>query len=326
MESSTFRLLRNALAEFFVDRYETEEWTQLGLRIDAVDEIQGHNRLLRSLRFGDDDYPVAAADITPKIMSKLGVQDDSTLDPWSVAHVDDLEYFADTFPELMTHFRSANPRMWRRVVRALPAIPDAWKDGVVEESIGITTGASQLGAGVNGQSPVSQSREPAQPAPEVTAIGSAVHTLDNAPGGEVEDRIFIAHGRDHGTRDAVRIYVQQITGIQPTILDAEINGGQTLIEKFERHAEASSIAIVLLTPDDHGSLIDETPLELRARQNVIFELGYFIGRLGRKKVIAINSGVVGPSDFAGVLYIPFEENWKELLRGELREVGVPIVD
>lgn len=326
MDSSTYRLLRNALAEFFVDRYEAEEWTQLGLRIDALDEIKNHGRLLRSLSFGDDDYPIAAADITPKIMAKLGIEDDSIRDPWQDPRADDLDYFADTFPALMTHFRSANPRMWKRVVAGLPSVPDAWAGGVKKEQ---PVTARYVGRRrVASFTPdVTESKPPEVP-PWVNAIPALPSSQTPTPDPEavIEDRIFIAHGRDYGTRDAVRLYVHQITGIQPTVLDGEVNGGQTLIEKFERHAAASSIAIVLLTPDDHGALVGNEELKLRARQNVIFELGYFIGRLGRAKVIAVNAGVESPSDIAGVLYIPYEGNWKELLRGELREGGIQIID
>jgi hypothetical protein len=325
MDSSTYRLLRNALAEFFVDRYEVEQWTQLGLRIDALDEIQNHGRLLRSLSFGDDDYPVAAADITPKIMSKLGIEDASTLDPWGGPPVDDLDYFADTFPELMAHFRSANPRMWKRVVAQLPSVPKAWVAGVNEEQEAPSGHGEQRASvlstvGTTHASLLTESKLP-EASPDSAPLSFS--TLGPDPLG---DQIFIAHGRDHGTRDTIRLYVQQITGVRPTVLDGEVNGGQTLIEKFERHAKASSIAIVLLTPDDQGALVGDAVLEPRARQNVIFELGYFIGRLGRQKVIAVNAGVETPSDIAGVLYVPYEGNWKELLRGELRATGVQILD
>ena len=83
------------------------------------------------------------------------------------------------------------------------------------------------------------------------------------------------------------------------------NQGSTIIEKFERHAQAG-FAVVLLTPDDVGTLQgDENNLGPRARQNVIFELGFFIGRLGRERVCALTKGEVEiPSDYTGLCIFP----------------------
>ena len=103
--------------------------------------------------------------------------------------------------------------------------------------------------------------------------------------------------------------------------------GRTIIEKFEQHARVG-YAIVLLTPDDAGSLQgDENDLKPRARQNVIFELGFFIGRLGRKHVCALTKGDVEiPSDYAGIEYIPFNDpdGWQLKLMKELKSGGFKI--
>ena len=103
--------------------------------------------------------------------------------------------------------------------------------------------------------------------------------------------------------------------------------GSTIIEKFETHANVS-FAIALLTPDDAGSLDSETAAPRpRARQNVIFELGYFIGRLGRKNVCALTKGEVEiPSDYSGVVYVPLDagEGWKIGLVKELKAAGLSV--
>lgn len=301
-------LLQNALTEYLVDKYAEHDWILLGTRTNTLQIIREHPRLLRALGFGDSDYADAVASVVPTIMQNFRV--DSDQDPRFSNPDYDLDYLADTFPHLMTHFRSANPRMYQRFISEVPDLPKPWQDGPqaappapTPASAAPNTSAVALVFGAPSVNPVS-------PAPSISE--------DAGPS------IFLAHGRDVGKREMVRNYVHQITGVMPTVLDAEANGGQTIIEKFERHAQASSIAIVLLTPDDTGALAGDPPRP-RARQNVIFELGYFVGSLGRPKVIAINDGVETPSDIAGVLYIPFQSDWKERLRGELRATGVPIL-
>ena len=94
--------------------------------------------------------------------------------------------------------------------------------------------------------------------------------------------VFIVHGHDHETRDDVSKFVSN-WGLTPTILDKQPNKGRTIIEKFEDCADEASFAIVLLTPDDVGASVnDKAHLKYRARQNVIYEWGYFSGSIGRE--------------------------------------------
>jgi len=101
----------------------------------------------------------------------------------------------------------------------------------------------------------------------------------------------------------------------------------TVIEKLERHADVR-FAVVLLTPDDEGrSLADAAGARPRARQNVILELGYFTGRLGRRAVCALHRGALElPSDYLGVVYVAIDEGggWQLKLAKELRAAGFPI--
>ena len=138
--------------------------------------------------------------------------------------------------------------------------------------------------------------------------------------------VFIIHGRDEGTKETVARFITQLL-LNPIILHEQPNQGQTIIEKFERHAEVA-FAIALLTPDDIGSLAgEEQSLKPRARQNVIFELGYFTGKLDRGRVCALTKGNIEiPSDYDGVLYIPLDESgaWKMELVKELKNAGFDV--
>ena len=137
--------------------------------------------------------------------------------------------------------------------------------------------------------------------------------------------VFVIHGRDEGTRDAVARFLQQLK-LEPVILAEQANQGKTIIEKFESHAQVR-FAVALLTPDDTGSLGSENAPLPRARQNVIFELGFFIGRLGRKRVCALTKGEVEiPSDYSGVVYIPLDDKdgWRFPLVKELKAAGIEV--
>lgn len=135
--------------------------------------------------------------------------------------------------------------------------------------------------------------------------------------------IFVVHG--HGfLKDAVARVVTAL-GLQPVILQEQPGAGRTLIEKFEKYSDVG-YAIVLLSPDDIGGKKGEQQHD-RARQNVIFELGYFVGKIGRGHVCLLHHGDVEiPSDYFGVEYVPFDEKsaWKYRLGQELKEAGYKI--
>lgn len=141
--------------------------------------------------------------------------------------------------------------------------------------------------------------------------------------------VFIVHGHDHGAKDTIAREVENL-GLTAVILHEQPNRGRTIIEKLEELAKSASFAIVLLTPDDFGALknrIDDIP-NPRARQNVIFELGYFIGRLGRERVCPIYKGEIeSPSDIDGIVYVRMDEGgaWKQDLTQEMESAGLPII-
>ena len=136
------------------------------------------------------------------------------------------------------------------------------------------------------------------------------------------NEVFIVHGRDNEAKETVARFLENLD-LKAVILHEQSNQGRTIIEKFEQHAQVG-FAVALLTPDDVGALQDNSnDLKPRARQNVVFELGYFLGRLGRERVCALTKGDVEiPSDYAGVVYIPLDDfgGWKMKLIEELRNV------
>jgi hypothetical protein len=108
-------------------------------------------------------------------------------------------------------------------------------------------------------------------------------------------RVFLVHGRDDGAKEATARFLERL-GITAVILHEQPNLGKTLIEKLEHYGNVP-FAVVLLTPDDEGRTQGASTLNPRARQNVVLELGYFVGLLGRKRVCALyRGGVELPSD------------------------------
>jgi predicted nucleotide-binding protein len=123
-------------------------------------------------------------------------------------------------------------------------------------------------------------------------------------------KIFVVHGHDPIKDQLENLLLRW--GFDPIILEDQANLGQTLIEKFEKNSSKVQYAIVLLTPDDKGCLKDSENLKPRARQNVIFELGYFFAKLGRNRVICLyKNDIERPTDFDGIAYIPFSNNLKD---------------
>lgn len=164
--------------------------------------------------------------------------------------------------------------------------------------------------------------------PGCTPAESGNTATSNKSGG---NRIFIVHGHDGTLKHAVARYVEKL-GLEAVILQERADNGQTIIEKFEAESGVS-FAVILATGDDFVSngkakLTDQyldglagrasTP---RARQNVIFELGYFAGKLGRNRTALIaEEGIDLPSDLHGVLYMP-KATWFNDLHARLFDAG-----
>jgi predicted nucleotide-binding protein len=136
------------------------------------------------------------------------------------------------------------------------------------------------------------------------------------------DEVFIVHGRDSPAKLEVARLIER-AGLKVVILHEQPNQGRTIIEKFEAHGGAAGFAVIVVTPDDVGGL-DKDQLQPRARQNVIGEMFWFAGRLGRDRVCALKKGDIEmPSDFAGVGYTEMDDRgaWKHELLRELQAAG-----
>ena len=136
-------------------------------------------------------------------------------------------------------------------------------------------------------------------------------------------KIFLVHGRDDNAKNEVALFLRKI-GLEEIILHLRPNRGRNLLTKFQEEADGASFAIILMTADDDGGLSGE-PQQKRPRQNVVFELGFFIGKLGTQGVAAlVVPGIEKPSDFDGICWIEFGRgtNWKNEIARELKEAGV----
>ncbi len=137
---------------------------------------------------------------------------------------------------------------------------------------------------------------------------------------------FIVHGRDNEMKTAVARLIERLN-LVAIILHEQLSEGKTIIEKFEKHSDVD-FAIVLLSPDDKGYSVEDNDnnIKFRARQNVILELGFFYGKLGRGRVVVIYKEIEDfeiPTDIAGVLYILYDDKgkWMFDLIGELKNCG-----
>lgn len=138
-------------------------------------------------------------------------------------------------------------------------------------------------------------------------------------------QVFIVHGHDETTKLDMADYIREL-GLEPIILHLQASGGRTIIEKIEQYTNVG-FGIVLYTPCDIGAKRDSLIFSRRARQNVIFEHGYLIAKLGRSRVVAmVKDGVETPNDISGVVYVTLDsdERWKTELLNELRNAGYDV--
>lgn len=142
----------------------------------------------------------------------------------------------------------------------------------------------------------------------------------------INKKIFIVHGHDKEAKTEVALFAQEL-GLEPIILHQQENQGMTIIEKIEKYTDVG-YAIVLYTPCDEGrDRKKNVDLQFRARQNVVFEHGYLIGRLGRPCVSALVKGTIEtPGDITGVVYETMDDNglWKIKIAKELRALDFDV--
>lgn len=141
------------------------------------------------------------------------------------------------------------------------------------------------------------------------------------------NKVFIVHGHDEIAKLEAADFVLSL-GLEPIILHQQASAGMTIIEKIEHYSgEGVGFGIVLYTPCDVGSKSGSLSQQHRARQNVVFEHGYLIARLGRNRVTALVKGAIEtPNDISGVVYVSLDDqgSWKEELSREIRGAGYPV--
>ncbi|MGY3170847.1 putative nucleotide-binding protein [Pseudomonas sp. TE12234] len=140
------------------------------------------------------------------------------------------------------------------------------------------------------------------------------------------NKVFVVHGRDEISKTNLEVFLHEI-GLEPVVLHRQADEGMTIIEKFEKHSDVG-YAFILLTPDEVAYLASEDTLpdndrnkEYRARPNVIFEFGYFIGKLGRSRVCCLHTGhTTLPSDVSGMVYKRFEKSVEEIAYSIIKDL------
>lgn len=138
--------------------------------------------------------------------------------------------------------------------------------------------------------------------------------------------VFIVHGHDNEAKMKAARFVEKL-GFNPIILHEQASSGKTIIEKIETYSDVG-FGIVLYTPCDIGSVNKENPeLKNRARQNVVFEHGFLIGKIGRQNVCAlVKSEIETPNDISGVVYITMgsTDGWQYQLAKEMKKAGYDV--
>ena len=142
---------------------------------------------------------------------------------------------------------------------------------------------------------------------------------DNA----MDNSVFIVHGHDGELKYKISNLIRKV-GLNPIILHEQVNTCSTIIEKIEKHGCQASAAILLFTPDDEGKEKDGKELRPRARQNVVFEAGYFMGLLGRDKTVLVvsDSAIELPGDLNGVVYEGKNSEFE--IAKSLKAMGLPV--
>ena len=136
------------------------------------------------------------------------------------------------------------------------------------------------------------------------------------------NKVFVVHGHDEALKEKVARLLEK-QGLEAIILSEQANKGKTIIEKFEENSDVGA-AICLFTGDDIGKEKSEAVEKQRARQNVVYEAGYFMGKLGRERVkMLVDNGIELPSDLQGVVYTD-SESWKTEVLQELQSIGYGI--
>ncbi|MGQ6008337.1 TIR domain-containing protein [Serratia sp. TSA_105.2] len=164
---------------------------------------------------------------------------------------------------------------------------------------------------------------------EIQLRDSQVETItgnvSDSPRGKVFNKVFIVHGHDNEIKTRTARFIEKL-GFEVVILHEQASRGKTIIEKIEHYTDVD-FAIVLYTPDDFGNTAEQAKageLNPRARQNVIFEHGYLMAKIGRENVVALVSDSLElPNDISGVVYVS-DTNWEMDIAKEMKLTGYDV--
>jgi predicted nucleotide-binding protein len=160
-----------------------------------------------------------------------------------------------------------------------------------------------------------------------TKVSDLVTPSDNSTEKQPRTKkVFVVHGRDEIAKTSLEVFLHEI-GLEPVVLHRQADEGMTIIEKFEKHSDVGYV-FILLTPDEvaylaseDGKPDSERNKEFRARPNVIFEFGYFIGKFGRSRVCCLYTGNVSlPSDVNGIIYKKFDKSIEEVAYSVIKDL------
>jgi predicted nucleotide-binding protein len=168
--------------------------------------------------------------------------------------------------------------------------------------------------------------QPIPSTPNLNPAQKAVNPLQSVA--RNKRKVFIVHGRDNEAKQEVSRFIEKL-GLEAIILHEQASVGMTIIEKIERYSNDADFALVLYTACDHGLGVHESniPPKNRARQNVVFEHGYFMAKLGRENVCSLVKGdIEKPNDISGVVYVAMDDfgAWKTEVAKELKACGYTI--
>ena len=165
--------------------------------------------------------------------------------------------------------------------------------------------------------------------PVSSAKQTSISSLNMAPQSKSiarnKRKVFIVHGRDNEAKQEVSRFIEKV-GLEAIILHEQANAGMTIIEKIEHYSNDADFALVIYTPCDLGRGVHESkiPPKNRARQNVVFEHGYLMAKLGRENVCPLVKGnIETPNDISGVVYVDLDPSgaWKNSVAKELKACG-----
>jgi predicted nucleotide-binding protein len=208
------------------------------------------------------------------------------------------------------------------MLRFSPSIYTAGTDVTPHRQAGVKKAISLLRAAKKELALRDESRQAALTDEVESLIDVADKGIVDAAG-----RIFIVHGHDGEKKHELARFLRALTGHEPVILHEQPNKGAVLMEKLEASAASTGYAVALLTADDLGKAKTEDDLKPRGRQNVVFEMGFFMGALGRKNVAVLyDDGIEEPGDMKGFVYTALDAagGWKSKIAREIQAAGITV--